>query len=85
MLVSENRLLSAPFGASNVEMEYTKTIIVHPDRISLDVKVKQVACGLYHSGLLLETKEVMTFGGNSLGQLGLGDLINRDSPTKIRW
>ncbi|CAD5120813.1 DgyrCDS9371 [Dimorphilus gyrociliatus] len=81
---SENRLLSAPFGASNIEMEYTKTIIVHPDIISIDTKVKQVACGLYHSGLLLETKEVMTFGGNSMGQLGLGDLINRDTPTKAR-
>ncbi len=42
-----------------------------------------VAGGSYHSLVLLANGEVYAFGQNVVGQLGLGDTIERWTPTKI--
>ncbi|KAL5268418.1 hypothetical protein ACHWQZ_G002322 [Mnemiopsis leidyi] len=48
------------------------------------VMVKQVACGMHHTVLLLETGDVYGFGCNSSGQLGMGSLPVVSTPTKIQ-
>ncbi|GMT31657.1 hypothetical protein PFISCL1PPCAC_22954 [Pristionchus fissidentatus] len=46
-------------------------------------RVKQVACGAYHSAALTESGELFTWGLNSSGQLGLGSNVNEKSPRQV--
>jgi alpha-tubulin suppressor-like RCC1 family protein len=43
-----------------------------------------VACGSTHSIAITSLTEVYSWGGNQFGQLGQGDFISRDIPTKVR-
>lgn len=46
---------------------------MEPDEVyNLKDKAKQIACGLVHSQVLLESGRVVSFGDNQFGQLGLG-------------
>lgn len=47
------------------------------------LKVKSVACGMYHTVLIDMDDHVWSFGKNYCGQLGLGDTIHRNVPTLI--
>jgi alpha-tubulin suppressor-like RCC1 family protein len=38
---------------------------------------------LHHSLILTDTNKVYSFGYNNVGQLGLGDTSNRNTPTLI--
>ncbi|RLG04369.1 MAG: hypothetical protein DRN68_09895, partial [Thaumarchaeota archaeon] len=49
--------------------------------VGLPEPAKAIACGSYHSLVLLENGEVYAFGSNSYGQLGLGDKEDRAVPT----
>ena len=42
-----------------------------------------VACGAYHTAVLLADGTVRTFGRNTLGQLGLNDATNRSTPVQV--
>lgn len=46
-------------------------------------KAKQVSAGFYHTVIIDLENNVWTFGLNNAGQLGLGDMINSNIPTKI--
>jgi alpha-tubulin suppressor-like RCC1 family protein len=46
-------------------------------------RVKLIVAGGYHTVALDFNDEVWTFGYNAYGQLGLGDTINRSTPTQI--
>ncbi|RLN86543.1 hypothetical protein BBJ28_00001485 [Nothophytophthora sp. Chile5] len=46
-------------------------------------RVKQVACGGFHTAAVTETGEVYTWGGGEHGQLGHGDKVNKTVPTRI--
>src|SRR5690606_14365936 len=41
--------------------------------INHNIKAKQVSCGAYYTGLIDLNNNVWMFGGNILGELGLGD------------
>lgn len=47
-------------------------------------RVKQVACGGFHTAAVTETGEVYTWGGGEHGQLGHGDKVNKTVPTLVR-
>jgi len=42
-----------------------------------------VACGEEHTLALAEDGSLYSFGGNTYGQLGVGDVRQRDRPTKV--
>lgn len=43
----------------------------------------KVACGGFHTAAIAEDGEVYTWGGGEHGQLGLGDKINKVTPTLV--
>lgn len=45
--------------------------------------VKMVSCGARHSAILLEDGQVFSWGWNKYGQLGVGDSIDRNTPTQV--
>ena len=55
-----------------------------PTRVAgLPAPVRQVAAGLYHTGMVTEAGDLLMFGSGELGQLGLGDDDNRATPTLV--
>ena len=42
-----------------------------------------VACGEYHTAVLLADGTVLTFGSNGVGRLGVGDTTNRSTPVQV--
>lgn len=76
-------------GSSDVERDASRVTSLPPARVHLPIEslVVQIACGLHHTVLLLQSGEVMTFGSNTYGQLGIGDLLPRGGPTlvKLAW
>jgi alpha-tubulin suppressor-like RCC1 family protein len=46
-------------------------------------KIKNIYCGGYHNIILNDNNEVFVCGGNSVGQLGLGDYNKRNIYTKL--
>jgi RCC1 and BTB domain-containing protein len=49
----------------------------------LGKRVKQIACGGFHTAAVTEMGEVFTWGGGEHGQLGHGDKVNRTTPTLV--
>ena len=45
--------------------------------------VSSVGCGLWHAIVLTADHDVYTWGSGSLGQLGLGELADHDSPCRV--
>lgn len=52
---------------------------------ALEIKIKDICCGAYHSMALSVTSDVYSWGSNSRGQLGHGDLSNILKPKKIEY
>ncbi|KAK6172343.1 hypothetical protein SNE40_016020 [Patella caerulea] len=74
-------------GGADQDTEYTKLVSLPPAEITVDngeIPVTQIACGLHHTVLLLQNGDVYTFGNNSSGQLGVGDMTVRGTPTKLQ-
>ncbi|XP_046440285.1 E3 ubiquitin-protein ligase MYCBP2-like isoform X2 [Daphnia pulex] len=71
---------------SDGDRDTNKLASLSPGPISFHskVRVSQVACGLHHSVLLTTDGQVYTFGSNSYGQLGVGDLSSRGSPNLVK-
>ena len=44
---------------------------------------KQISVGANHSCAILDDDSVVCWGSNALGQLGVGDLLNKNQPTKV--
>ena len=47
-------------------------------------KVTKIACGHWHSAIVSNDGQLLTFGRGEDGQLGHGDKLNRHSPTRVR-
>lgn len=69
-----------------MERDASRVTSLPPARVHLPVEspVMQISCGLHHTVLLLQSGEVMTFGSNTYGQLGVGDLVPRGGPTLVK-
>eukprot|EP00644_Phytophthora_capsici_P004361 jgi/Phyca11/545325/estExt2_Genewise1Plus.C_PHYCAscaffold_170470 len=67
-------------GHGSSAKEYTPRTI---EFLSLKGRVQDLACGLGHTLALMESGELYTWGNGSNGRLGLGDINDRSSPTKV--
>jgi len=68
-----------------IENRYVPTEIPRGENgLPEDVKIVKVSCGEYRTVLLSEDGRIWTFGENSSGQLGHGDIVNRNVPTEIQ-
>ncbi|XP_076446720.1 E3 ubiquitin-protein ligase MYCBP2-like isoform X7 [Babylonia areolata] len=73
-------------GVGESEADYTKVVSLAPAEVVVgtgDIPVTQIACGVHHTVVLLHNGDVYTFGNNSYGQLGQGDMVARGMPTKV--
>ncbi|GLH12984.1 Probable E3 ubiquitin-protein ligase HERC2 [Gryllus bimaculatus] len=79
-------VLEEQAGGSDVERDASRVTALPPARVPLPTEgvVLQVACGLHHSVLLLQSGDVLAFGSNTYGQLGQGDLLPRGGPSHVR-
>nr|AOV18880.1 myc binding protein 2 [Lymnaea stagnalis] len=71
---------------NEAEAEITKLVSLPPAETVIDGSgspATQVAVGLHHTLVLLQSGEVYAFGSNNNGQLGLGDTKIRGRPTKV--
>jgi alpha-tubulin suppressor-like RCC1 family protein len=48
------------------------------------IQVRQIACGAGHSLILTSTNTIYSWGFNVVGQLGLGDFIDRNRPCLLK-
>ena len=48
-----------------------------------DPEIKQIICGYYHTMIWRNNGDVLVFGYNGYGQLGLGDNQNRNKARTI--
>ncbi|XP_024084698.1 E3 ubiquitin-protein ligase MYCBP2 isoform X3 [Cimex lectularius] len=71
---------------SDVERDASRVSSLPPAMVVLpvDSPVIQIACGLHHTVVLVQSGEVFTFGSNSYGQLGVGDIMVRGGPVQVR-
>ena len=63
-----------------------KLISLGPGRVPLhnNIKISSISCGLHHTLLLTSSGQVLAFGSNTHGQLGVGDLVPRGAPTQVQ-
>ncbi|KDO32822.1 hypothetical protein SPRG_02515 [Saprolegnia parasitica CBS 223.65] len=47
-------------------------------------RIKQVACGGFHTAAVTDTGEIYTWGGGEHGQLGHGDKVNKTIPSLVK-
>jgi len=47
------------------------------------LKVIEISCGESHTLALTDEREIYTWGGGQLGQLGHGDFLRQSLPLKI--
>ena len=59
--------------------EYTNK----PTFLIKDERIRQIICGYEHTFILKESGELLAYGLNDNGQLGLGDYCNRNIPTLL--
>ncbi|XP_073226432.1 ultraviolet-B receptor UVR8-like isoform X2 [Cicer arietinum] len=48
-----------------------------------NINVKTVSCGARHTALVTDNGKVFCWGWNKYGQLGLGDIIDRNVPSEV--
>ncbi|KAK0584840.1 hypothetical protein LWI29_019532 [Acer saccharum] len=72
------------FGQLGTGAEQAETLPKLLDAPSLENKrVKMVSCGARHSAILTDDGQVLSWGWNKYGQLGLGDSIDRNIPSQV--
>ncbi|XP_010504417.1 PREDICTED: ultraviolet-B receptor UVR8-like [Camelina sativa] len=49
-----------------------------------EVNVKTISCGARHTAVIADEGRVFCWGWNKYGQLGLGDVIDRNAPSEVR-
>lgn len=62
---------------------YTLSGCLQKINFNFSAPIKSVVCGKKYSICLTEAGYVYSWGNNSVGQLGLGDMIDKHSPQKI--
>lgn len=54
-----------------------------PVRTPSSEEIRQVSCGVFHTGFVTDTGRVYMMGGNSFGQLGIGTKKSSSIPTRV--
>ncbi|KAG2730363.1 hypothetical protein I3760_01G288800 [Carya illinoinensis] len=72
------------FGQLGTGADQAETLPRLLDAPSLEnMHAKFVSCGARHSALITEDRKVFCWGWNKYGQLGLGDVIDRNIPSQV--
>ncbi|XP_010529806.1 PREDICTED: ultraviolet-B receptor UVR8 isoform X3 [Tarenaya hassleriana] len=72
------------FGQLGTGTDHVETVPRLLDSQSLESKqAKVVSCGARHSAILAEDGQLLCWGWNKYGQLGVGDTIDRNIPTQV--
>ncbi|XP_022744996.1 ultraviolet-B receptor UVR8-like isoform X3 [Durio zibethinus] len=72
------------FGQLGTGAEQAETSPKQLDAASLEGKhAKMVSCGARHSAILTDDGQVLSWGWNKYGQLGLGDTMDRNIPAQV--
>ncbi len=58
-------------------------MIAEPTKLILQTSVVKIVCGAGHSLILTSNNQLFSWGGNLLGQLGVGDTNSRSVPTEV--
>ncbi|XP_024013832.1 ultraviolet-B receptor UVR8 isoform X1 [Eutrema salsugineum] len=73
------------FGQLGTGTDHAETIPRLLDGQNLENRhARVVSCGARHSAVLAEDGQLLCWGWNKYGQLGLGDTIDRDIPTQVQ-
>ena len=68
---------------SQNDQQHTQTFVTKPRPIVFPEKIIVIAAGMHYSLALSVSGRVYAWGWNGFGQLGLGDLKSRNTPTLI--
>ncbi|GMY08439.1 ultraviolet-B receptor UVR8-like isoform X1 [Fagus crenata] len=72
------------FGQLGTGADQAETLPKLLDAPSLEnMHAKTISCGARHSALITEDRKVFCWGWNKYGQLGLGDVIDRNIPSLV--
>ncbi|XP_040987744.1 ultraviolet-B receptor UVR8-like isoform X4 [Juglans microcarpa x Juglans regia] len=72
------------FGQLGTGADQAETLPRLLDAPSLEnMHAKFVSCGARHSAIITEDRKVFCWGWNKYGQLGLGDVIDRNIPSQV--
>ncbi|KAL3719213.1 hypothetical protein ACJRO7_004210 [Eucalyptus globulus] len=72
------------FGQLGTGVDQAETLPRLLDAPSLEnINAKAVSCGARHTALITEDRKVFCWGWNKYGQLGLGDVIDRNIPSQV--
>lgn len=72
------------FGQLGTGAEQAETLPRLLDSPSLEnTHAKNISCGARHSAIITEDGKVFCWGWNKYGQLGLGDVIDRNIPSEV--
>ncbi|XP_027330270.1 ultraviolet-B receptor UVR8-like [Abrus precatorius] len=72
------------FGQLGTGADQAETLPSLVDSPSLEnTHVKNISCGARHTALITEGGKVFCWGWNKYGQLGLGDVIDRNVPSEV--
>ncbi|XP_058109498.1 ultraviolet-B receptor UVR8-like isoform X2 [Magnolia sinica] len=72
------------FGQLGTGDDHAETLPRILDAPSLENKhAKTVSCGARHNAIVTEDGKVFCWGWNKYGQLGLGDMIDRNTPSQV--
>ncbi|XP_075588709.1 RCC1 and BTB domain-containing protein 2-like [Dermatophagoides farinae] len=70
-------------GLGDERNRNTPCLVSFPNDDLIDIRIKDIVAGNYHSIFLFENGQLWGFGSNRDGELGLGDKNNRSNLTKI--
>lgn len=68
-------------GVGSDQAETLPRLLESPSLESSHVKI--VSCGARHSAVVTDDGKVFCWGWNKYGQLGLGDVIDRNIPSQV--
>lgn len=72
------------FGQLGTGVDQAEALPRLLDAPSLEnINAKAVSCGARHTALITEDRKVFCWGWNKYGQLGLGDVIDRNIPSQV--
>ncbi|KAK4798005.1 hypothetical protein SAY86_030331 [Trapa natans] len=72
------------FGQLGTGADQTETLPRLLDALSLEnVHIEGVSCGARHTAVITDDGKVFCWGWNKYGQLGLGDMVDRNIPSRV--
>ena len=81
MLTKNGKISTAGAGMNGELFGFTGSTVLKPAKIMEDVKT--FAVGSDHAAAIDSKGKLYTWGNNDCGQLGLGDVVSRNKPTKV--